>query len=203
MDFYKKAKEVITNNVDIFIEKRLCSDQYVGMIKDFCFNSDDFPLRKNISERPEDVSCIIIILESPHVDEFKGEAAPAKGLTGKNIRKYILEVFGLKKDTEKGLIIINAVQYQCSLGLPTQYLRDKVFQTVWSSGGKEKFKQRLKSAYREDDDIFNCCTKGYLSGVELRKLVQQEIPSDIESKFRRTHPASWHSFKNRKFEWGE
>jgi len=71
------------------IEDRICPDQYVGIINDFGQASDDFPERQDAVSRPDGIPCLIIILESPHTDEFVGNVGPAKGTTGRLIRSHI------------------------------------------------------------------------------------------------------------------
>ena len=106
---------------------------------------------------------MILILESPHKDEFKGEPGPARGATGHAISSQLMNVIGLRQFSDYGLILMNAIQYQCSLGKPTAKHRDTVFRRVWGSGGAEDFKDRLKTTYRPGDVIVNCCTKVALS----------------------------------------
>src|SRR5450759_4266415 len=61
-----------------WIECRQCPDQYVGSIADIGAKKE-FPLRRPASERPPDQRCLIMVLESPHTNEFVDEPAPAKG----------------------------------------------------------------------------------------------------------------------------
>lgn len=101
-----------------------------------------------------------------------------------------------------GLILLNAIPYQCSLGLPTGCFRDEIFKIVWNTDGENDFVVRLRNVYRQGDVIVNCCTKGN-GKKELRKIVQEAI---IKMNFecvtiKRTHPSSWWSDKNRKFIW--
>lgn len=200
MVFLKIAESVIEEKVKKSIELRLCPDQYVGKIKDF---NNDFPVRKSAHERPKDTRCLIMILESPHIKEFKGEPGPAQGNTGGLIRKHILEVEGLSAYSDYGLILINAIQNQCSLGYPTAFYRDQVFIHAWEKGAREDFVNRLYNIYQDGDLILNCCTKGSgkVKKQELRRLVQVSIPIKMKPVFRRTHPVSWFSSRNRGSEW--
>jgi hypothetical protein len=65
-------------------ETRTCQDQYVGPLSKLT-NQHDFPFRKFVDERP-DSPCLILVMESPHKDEFIEDVGPAKGKTGRNIR---------------------------------------------------------------------------------------------------------------------
>ena len=198
MNFYEIAKKIIEERVNESIEIRLCPDQYVGKIKDF---NGNFPRRIPAESRPEMTQCIIMLLESPHVEEFKDEPAPAKGATGRLIREHILNVKDLSIYGDYGLVLINAVQYQCSLGYSTDCYRDQIFISAWDLGAKDNFIQRLEKVYKEGDVVVNCCTKGKVRRQELRKLVQCSIPEEMGDVLRRTHPSSWYSPKNRNSEW--
>lgn len=205
MTFEDLVSQAISNKIGS-IEKRYCPDQYVGKITEFSTNQTDFPARITPVNRPNDLKCLIMVIESPHTDEFLQTPCPANGTTGKLIRKWICSVKGLstyRKDY--GLIIINAIQYQCSLGSPTKCFRDNVFETVWNDFGEDDFVTRLQSIYQSGDVILNCCTKGNSKNGELRQRVQQAIKKLTTNSIllRRTHPSSWHSSKNRKYEWPE
>ena len=130
-----------------------CPDQIVGQIeKDdndnilVDWSEYDFKTRINIDYRSEINidNKIILILESPHVEEFVEPYGPAKGVTGKNIRNLFQAVCGEDLLIGKyNLILMNAIQYQCSLGLPTKYYRDKVFDSVWECFGRSNFESRI------------------------------------------------------------
>ena len=187
------------------IEERTCPDQYVGIIGGFDQLSKDFPERKNVSSRPDDIPCLIMILESPHTDEFIGEVGPAKGTTGRLIRSHIQEMDCFSQFQDHGLILMNAIQYQCSLGYATECFRDRIFKTVWSDNGRSLFIKRLESYFRVGDVVANCCTRGYTTrrNEELRVHVQTAIFEALPhlDPMRRTHPSCWYSPKNRKAEW--
>lgn len=183
------------------VKTNICPDQYVGVIGSLRSNGFDW---KATADRPRNIHCVIMILESPHIHEFEEDVGPAKGCTGRLLCKHILEVNGLCRYKEYGLLLMNAVQYQCSLGYPTKCFRDKIFQTLWDP---DEFKGRLTALFREGDVVLNCCTKGYGSSF-LRDRVQMAVEdwrrgtTDIEIPvLRRTHPSSWHSKKNRRAEW--
>lgn len=84
---------------------------------------------------------------------------PACGSTGRNIKKYLPSVlfnylpainetsrlitYDLNKQIQNGdycIALINAIQYQCSLGEDTLKYRDKIFSEMW---GLEKEKKIL------------------------------------------------------------
>jgi hypothetical protein len=186
------------------IEQRACPDQYFGRVSALA-RTGCLSERSSTSARPIDEPCLILILESPHLAEFKGEPGPAKGTTGRNIATHICNVPGLEHFHEHGLILMNAVQYQCSLGFGTERFRDRVFTNMWRAGGRENFVSRLIGLHRPTDTLVNCCTKGKCSSAssELRVLVQLAIQEacPTTSVLRRNHPSFWHFTANREREW--
>jgi hypothetical protein len=201
MDFEEIVRSVLLKMAEKPIETRLCPDQYVGVISQFSSSNVDFPERVSVENRPPNLRCVVMILESPHIEEFSNSPGPAKGQTGKLIRKHFLRVKGLSEYESYGLILMNAVQNQCSLGSPTDCYRDNVFFNAWQNGAKDYFIRRLNALFRTGDVAVNCCTKGKKKKNELRRLVQQAIPDDKNEVLRRTHPSSWYSEQNRNSEW--
>lgn len=162
------------------IDLGICKDNFIGTLsigkgdKNFSlknahlnFAKDD---RKNkgydIPPKSENKR-LIIILESPHTDEFEDEfIAPALGRTGNSLDKYFLEIlhkyFSHNLPPKEGnyeVILMNAVQYQCSAGLPTKLYRDFFWLKFWFKGKKKSdFVSRLKKY--KPDIVINLCTKG-------------------------------------------
>lgn len=115
---------------------------------------------------------IIVILESPHIDEFNplGQGTmPLKNDT------YFVQMFetlfknsinlsnqnvSLNPQTKYSVYLVNAIQYQCSLGLPTNYYRDYIFLYFWETLYSD-FETRLKKIVNNKTlAILNLCTKG-------------------------------------------
>lgn len=186
------------------IEERPCKDQFVGIVSEILETMafERTPIRRR------EYDCLIIILESPHIDEYLGEGdpQPANGTTGENIRntEYWNDVFG-ERFNNYGLILMNAIQYQCSLRDIPRF-RDRIFKRVWVNGGRTDLLRRLKRYVGEGDVIVNCCTKGNPNAKEhLRDLVQDAIKGcewkgqSTPEVLKRTHPSSWGRSKgNRK-----
>ena len=154
-------------------------------------------------EQANVLKTIVIVLESPHTDEFingkKGYTAigPACGTTGENLYKWLPEVLmnyvPCEVDFENATAtynedeaicsgeykvkLINAIQSQCSLGVDTDEYRNLVFNRMWNEDiVKASFHERLQCA--NPNIIINCCTKG--DGIkernqELRYIVQKEL----------------------------
>ena len=185
------------------LEIRACPDQYLGKVAGFVevpLTEGRTPAQKRTSE-----PCILLILESPHKEEFVGEPGPAKGFTGEMIKQHLGTVLGLPDLENYGLILVNAIQHQCSLGSNTTVYRDRIFRAVWRNGGAENFQSRIVSIFQLGDLIVNCCTKGNdfeLYGP-LRNLVEMALKASIPNteSIRRTHPSSWFEAKQRGKEW--
>jgi len=141
IDFVQIVNSTLTLQGRSF-EKRICPDQYLGSLNEIIGNNI-FPTRESVIRRPNN-PCLIMVLESPHVEEFKGEPGPAKGRTGEMIRKHLPEAIDLSGVEGMGLVLLNAVQYQCSLKNTSEF-RDRIFRAVWSQGGKEDFQGRFKA----------------------------------------------------------
>jgi len=174
-------------------ENRTCPDQFVGTLAEVC-SRPTFPYRLPIDRRTAN-PCLILVLESPHIDEFIDTPGPAKGFTGEMIRKHLSEAYDLTGWLEYGLILLNAIQFQCSLGSNTAVYRDRIFRATWIQGGRENFQSRLQASYRLGDQIMNCCTKGndFEINPPLRSLVEnaiRQVNPTIQT-IKRMHPAAW------------
>jgi hypothetical protein len=187
----------------ISLEKRACPDQYVGTLSEIV-GQPQFPLRVAADQRTKQ-PCLIMVLESPHVDEFIDEPGPAKGFTGDMIRNFLPEAISLPDVDGFGLVLVNAIQHQCSLGTSTTTYRDKIFRAVWAQGGEGDFAARLQSVVKSGDIVMNCCTKGndFDLNTPLRSLVEASIRAhlpDVQA-IRRMHPASWRTKSWRGVAW--
>lgn len=173
---------------------------------------------------------VIFILESPHKDEYRdlGDISPAKGKTGNNFNDSLINFLVLsqyhKECFNSGLyevVVMNAIQYQTSLGLEPNEYRTVIFQLAWLAFARKDFIERLKShlkGFENQNVIFNACTKGntlkveqardLLSALKLSKCVCSKIvlkKSDINLNdivslaveeagyisYRASHPINW------------
>ena len=216
---------------------KLCPDQYIcniEIIKNYYFNQNT---RKNIFAKdsvtviekniPNAENILILILESPHKDEFdkNGEPlGPANGTTGRSIREHIAKIFPNFSDYH--LILMNAIPFQCSLGFPLSKKekenlkrRDEVFGAVWGDFGKNFFKARLKKLLdklqknSKNVVIVNACTGAKDNSREpLCCKVCQSIVSVLENYcdekechiefYHIHHPSTWNQInrtRNEKF----
>jgi hypothetical protein len=214
--FEEVAQRILLQSGPYAGDFRACPDQYVGLVKSFVPGAD-FPERVCALVR-KPVPCFLMVLESPHWAEFRrkregrwidDDLGPAYGATGKSITRHLSKVLDLEKFPEYGLVLINAVQYQCSRATrPLDVkLRDACFTRIWSQGGREDFLRRLSAIRLPGDIVVNACTKGdsKVESDELRELVQSAIVSaqrkGQKRTFRSSHPASWRSADRLKQAW--
>lgn len=179
-------------------------------------NKDSLVQDKNKLYCIEDKSlpAIVLILESPHREEFKYNHI-AIGHTGSNISDYFLSNLAniLTYSTNKEsiyyrnkclidnntyrLIIANPIQYQCSLGIEKSPYKKEIFEKCWNCDEfRDDFISRIKSY--KPSLIINCCTgqvNHELSG--LQGLVQKEINKHFYAipKMYGYHPSSDHFTK--------
>jgi hypothetical protein len=177
-----------------------CPDQWAGTI-DLSGRLTWFGDHERQPVRASPHPRLILILESPHQSEFKEDGnpiGPAIGKTGESIRDHLHSaITKAAHRSGRSLVLVNAIQYQCSLGAPTHEHRDDVFQQIWqSTDAEELFRRRLRSYLRAGDTVVNCCTK------RNRELIHAAIVN-VSSEFgitplRRCHPSSvpwWKSGK--------
>ena len=115
---------------------------------------------------------IVVILESPHISEFNFSG---KGIMPLVNDSLFVKEFGQAFSTSQSLMyhniqlntntkylvyLINAIQYQCSLGVPTEYFRDYIFLYYWGQKYQD-FETRLQNLLNNNTiAIINLCTKG-------------------------------------------
>lgn len=167
-----------------------CPDQLVGTLADI-----GTPwLRRSAKAEPFSKRRVVLVMESPHKAEFENgtPVGPANGPTGVNIGALLNEVLkcvpSMSDDSQ--VVLMNAVQYQCSLGEATKAHRDLVFREAWRRGGEADFKERLCETYRQGDLVINACTRGNRKEY-LRDLVKSAIEQVVGSHWRSAHPFAW------------
>lgn len=189
MNIDKEFRKIVINLKSNYegVSLKKCNDNYVGFFEYnndivneslwFCkhlrnINKDKVKITKSnlVNIKNQDEKIIVIVLESPHIDEFNKNKfsvapAPALGSTGCKLDKYFYEIINecfKKYSIEKGkyhVILSNAIQYQCSLLTDTDIFRDRVWLKLWLSRNfKSEFINRLQ--IYEPDIIINLCTEG-------------------------------------------
>ena len=189
------------------IETRRCDDQFVGTAQIIDHSTrlhddggTDFAMRIRLQEwdRPK-VSAIILILESPHTSEYeyptpKPAAGDGYGDTGRGLRSLFYAACPVHLFLPNGdypLVLMNAVQYQCSLGFNPKKYRNKVFLKCWDLFGKQDFENRLFSMYKGNDIVINCCTAAGPKRRKLREVVEASCSLVGGSTLKIEHPANW------------
>lgn len=150
---------------------------------------------------------IVLLLESPHKDEYdsaNNPIAPAQGKTGENIEKYIISVLEDIKSRDKKLlkeegyrlIVCNPIQYQTSLymyhkqDLKDDYatLRNQCWRKMWQEDCiRDNFKERIKSY--KPELIINACTSSLKDNVT--KFLKEKGYNNIYTTY---HPSYWNGF---------
>ena len=114
---------------------------------------------------------IIIVLESPHIDEFSANGTGKYPLFNdvrfKNVFPILINnainsgLIALNRAITYSVYLMNAIQVQCSLGYPTEYYRDYVFMYYWSKL-KTNFETRLHNMMCSKNvvSVINLCTLG-------------------------------------------
>lgn len=219
------------SNSDRLLYNECCIDIYAGdvikgKVKEKWFNKDN--RKKEIENKQGDKvvgydfsritpdktrKSIVIILESPHTDEYSlddkwNKVTPAIGSTGtklqNNVDKLIEKVCkDYPKGTKYQIVLMNSIQFQCSLGISPldEKVRDCVFSEIWKSDTiRNDFKDRLKSY--NPKCILNLCTTGEVK-PSLNYLVQALINEIYYDKKRVElyigyHPSHWISDNSKK-----
>jgi hypothetical protein len=182
-----------------------CPNQWVGTVDLHGHVNGNGPetafVRKRIEDRDRNAPALFLILESPHRKEYakrRGQwhpVGPANGSTGDKIRDNLKRFdppFSFERD--RSLLLMNAVQHQCSAGVAPTAHRDALFRACWNAGGADHFRDRLKEAFVPGDIIINACTVGKRTKKDtLKVLVERQIRAAVEqpSDFWTHHPSSW------------
>lgn len=149
-------------------------------------------------------STIVLLLESPHKDEYTNDGypiAPAQGATGDKIHKYLgtlLCHLSPHINDKDRIIIANPVQYQTSLDMILESnklnkkVRDRIWNCLWKiESVKTDFLCRINK-YRPNI-IINACTGGRKKN-SLRRTVSKFIAKKrlcVGRLYEIDHPYNW------------
>lgn len=169
---------------------------------------------------------IILILESPHKDEYVtrcdecsngfkcglyASPAPARGATGRNI-KHLLPMLFKKNFEDYYVAFMNMIQYQCSLGMPlygypdNQKRKNKIVKKLFLDHRENydyfnEFISRLGSVYEPKTDVVVICTTG---GSKVRDRIFKEVKNALDAKkiamryvLSANHPSYWNAEPSR------
>jgi len=112
-DFERSVHSVCPSSTPNF-DRRECPDRLVGRISQLTDLRDWSSVAQALPERCSEVQCILLVLESPHIDEYGSRQPytpwPANGVTGRHIRKRAgLLVPPCWNKNETQLYLINAI----------------------------------------------------------------------------------------------
>ena len=184
-----------------------CRDQSVGLVGETCLPElKDFNQRifvdENYKPRHDASGRIVLVLESPHRYEFTSERkglqpkGPAFGKTGSGVRKFLkckIPVDLGDVDSHE-LILVNAVQFQCSLGLPLwnhpdnqRFKNAVVLKCLRQRAFLDHLRYRVRSLVKDSGDIVaiasgrasgaNQCVEKSIHGLTCRVLCGLGHPS--------------------------
>ena len=164
---------------------------------------------------------ILIILESPHKDEYTEKdflpKAPAQGSTGDNIQELfagavipvLISFSGLELDKAitYRICIVNPVPFQSSLhyfktkssskikdnGLTKEYIRNQVWRSIFQLT-KADFRQKVKDSLSQT--VVIACTGGDIKHNSLNKDIFDVVKNldGIDSIYKTPHPSYWYYF---------
>ena len=181
---------------NIYTSFEVCPDNYIGKINGEKFISAENRYKayingeKNLTYGKDNEENIVVILESPHKDEYRKKLiAPALGETGDRLNAYLEKLLTNSLIARDGaqLFLINAIQYQCSLGFPTDCVRSYIFNYLFD---QDKFKKDLK----ERIDIQNPKTIVIATTSFCRDKIKKWILNeykDIPIYETDSHPSVW------------
>lgn len=150
---------------------------------------------------------ILVILESPHYDEYDQFSHAPYGPACKTSGYYFLKHFvniilrnntimsKLTKRTYK-IIFINSVQYQTSLGYKPlkKKIRDRNWLNLWGWAFNTDLINRIKSFPTKNSIIINLCTIGCNN---LRNMVSNQLNMHNIVHHYGYHPCTWFNPKKR------
>lgn len=225
-----------TNKCDFVLPKLICFDQIICEYehgKDSLNNITSFLAKNRIKKKRDDLykfntndNNIVIILESPHVDEFRHIIGckdgfrigmPCMGKTGENLKEYFIDVLNNKENADEfkkelqndknkkfNIIVMNAIQFQCSLGLKLGKKKDEYSKEKDELCKKlikyDEFQKNIINRLRvyKPRYILNCSTDAI--GEDITNIVIEDLEKNIDkygSKgksivyIRGTHPFRW------------
>lgn len=220
-NFESHIRQNIQNN-STPINNNPCPDQLVGYLDkgsfhpgttreniDYLLTNNNYSINNSIQRK------IVVILESPHTNEYDPITGQALGLalgkTGKLFAKHFSSALKKSKifpalsssNNKFAVVLINSVQYQCSLGRfltlsKNKSLRNRNWRSCFNGGAKSNdlnlrksndLDLRLKAL--NPDYIINLCTKDLRSDV-TDYISRSPVFSISSQNFTEgNHPASW------------
>ncbi len=193
-----------------------CPDQVVGELNDGKFKvyknriDINYVIKGGVNNQL--ISPIVVILESPHKDEYDPitlqALGPAMGVTGVNFKTYFDTLLNGKwknvlKKGQHSIVLFNAVQFQCSLGnklsgmasYKNKKKRDENFLLCLDDVNNNDMIKRLKAI--RPTLVINLCTVG-LKKNNLCEHVSSLLRQGTINYTNGTHPSRWNNPMHRK-----
>lgn len=203
MKLRERFKELALKGVSEYIDALAmakCCAEYWGKI-----GSHEIRSRKTVSECKN--KCVLMILESPHIREYVVENGKfqfrgiAIGRTGNLISKYADDVFEDLKGYS--LYLINAIDFQCSLGmclsLSSRFVKDKVVATLSESNLFEaSLRTRLMRLMSNVNSGIIVNASGEQCNGEVMRVLKRCCFSKLKCAGPVPHPSSWYRSECRK-----
>lgn len=177
--YFEKYGDTIIDNESLWFCRKLRHEHRKNIIIDPC----------KIENLKNDGKIIVIVLESPHKDEYNiklssNDPAPALGITGKKLKKSFLKLFKDEiKSSKYHVILMNSIQYQCSFGEKPDKFRDRVWLKLWLCENFDgNFIARLEKY--KPDIVINLCTNGShkeddLAGCGAKTVINKKYIESI------------------------
>lgn len=192
----------------------ICYDQAVGIVGNILTNKRiEKKDRKEIvgvyETKPEERR-LILVLESPHKDEFdenKKSLGPAQRGTATGIIHNLESIIRPVCDGffERELILVNAIQFQCSQGLNLRgkggklngEMKERVVERLLECRSFiDDFTVRLKNVYRCEcgDFVVNVVGINSLTSCKVGRLIQN-VTGQCSCGI--GHPSAWYASKQK------
>ena len=190
------------------IPKRHCPDQSVGIVAEICervIDPCDVPFKRDDVDYGESKANVgingrvVVVLESPHKYEFRKHGkdwtpvGPACCCTGCRLARNWRKIFDERFD-ERELVLVNAVQYQCSLAAAgSKYKRFKdeiVWQCLSNEILKDDFETRIQALNGGGVFFVNACT-GWGKAGSAHEKVADILKECKITALDLSHPSSW------------
>lgn len=201
-----KSTNIFTNNTVNFSNGDLVADEIRGYLY-FNIATSSWVFIGRQQFKFNNIKDLVIVLESPHKDEYSSQGIPlrpANGITGLKINSKLANIINSKppiginqKDVYR-VWLVNAIQYQTSCHFQLSgvvgyskiwhTLRNQVFKHLWNNESLYHLQQNLIARIGSINPtlIMNCVTGGKAPNG-LRSIVELVINSGNTYK----HPSSW------------
>lgn len=165
----------------------------VRLKKEIILNSKNIPKSKKF---------IVVIVESPHIEEFYGDCAisPLNGESGKRFCKYFVNCLQSNGKTSSYLkngvkiAVINPVRHQASLGICpiSETIKELVWEQMFKCE-KDYFVDLIKKFKKKNILVLNLCTEG--SVVKMHDCISDIMHNEKIRFYNEKHPITWNSKK--------